>query len=101
MIFSNCHWACGLQPLWCQQALQCHRALSIHTTLLTLLVKPGSAVDGKRFHLQLGCPFLSGQCLLSGGSFPSQLPSGSQAPRDFLILWREGLSLYWGPSGQG
>lgn len=102
MIFSNCHWALGLQPLWCRPAPQCHHALGIHTTLLTSLAKPSSAFDGGRgFHLQLGCPFLPRQCLLLGGSFPPQLPPGSQAPRYFLLVWWEGPSLAWGPSGQG
>lgn len=102
VIFSNYHWALGLQPLWCQPAPQCHHALGIHTTLLTPLVKPTSAVDsGRGFYLQLGCPFLPRQCLLSGGSFSHQLPPGSQAPRDFLLLRWEVPSLAWGPSGQG
>lgn len=97
MIFSSCHWAFGLQPLWCQPAVQRHRGLSIHTTSLTSLAELSSAVScGRGFHLQLGCSFLPGQCLLSGGSFPPQLPLGSQAPQDFLLLWWEGLSLAWG-----
>jgi len=60
-----------------------------------------SSKQWRGLHLQVGCPFLPRQCLLSEGSYPPQLPPGSQAPRDILLLQQEGPSLAWGPSSWG